>query len=168
MAQPSVLITLFAATFLSPVRAAESLCSSTEQTFFSCRIANSVKIASVCGARNTSPSDGYLQYRFGLPGKIEFEYPTEQKGSTEHFWWDGRSHADVDDNWFWFKSSGYVYSAFYIEDHKKHRGTQKIRTGILIEKKSDEKWNKTLKCAQPATGDFTRLADIVQSSEVDD
>jgi hypothetical protein len=168
MPKSSSLIALFTVAFLPTVQAAESLCSSTEHTFFSCPIANSVKIVSVCGAHNSSPTDGYLQYRFGLPGKIELEYPAEQKGSTEQFGWDGRSHPDVDDNWLWFRKGGYIYSVFYIEDREKHRGIPKVRTGVIIEKKSDEKWGKTLKCAQRATGDFTTLADIVQWGEVDD
>lgn len=53
---------------------AETLCSSGEDSYFSCKIKGKEKIVSICGSKDLSKERGYLQYRFGVPGKIEFEY----------------------------------------------------------------------------------------------
>jgi hypothetical protein len=161
------LIALLTITILQPVNAAETLCRSTEHTFFSCPADPSGKIISVCGGLNSQSGD-YLQYRFGLLGKIELEYPKAQKGSANRFWWDGRSHSNVSDSWLWFKNDGYVYSIFYIKDRIKSRNVPMVRTGVVIENKSDKRPARSLHCAKRATGDFTQLAEIVQWAEVDD
>jgi hypothetical protein len=165
MQRLSTILSLLACTLALPAQAAESLCSPIEQTFFSCSVAGSGEVVSVCGARNTSANEGYLQYRFGLPGKIQFEYPTNRSGSTKLFWWDGRVHLDVTDDWLWFKNDGFIYSVFFIEDHDTPDRKPEFRTGVLVEKKGNENAGKDLKCAQRATGDFKRLADIVEWRE---
>jgi hypothetical protein len=150
-----------------PAQAAGSLCDSAEQTFFSCPIKNSSKIVSVCG-KGSGSSEGYLQYRFGLPGKIEFEYPANRSGSTKLFGWDSRAHADVADDWLWFKNGGFVYSIFVVEDHDTPNGVPEFRAGVLVEKKGSDNASKELQCATRASGDFKRLGDIVEWKEVDD
>jgi hypothetical protein len=50
-----------------------TLCQPHEEVYFSCPVAG--KVLSVCASGNISPDNGYVQYRFGRIGKIEFEYP---------------------------------------------------------------------------------------------
>jgi hypothetical protein len=159
---------LATATLALPTKAAGSFCDVAEETFFSCSIANSDKIVSVCGTRNGSSGESYLQYRFGRPGKIEFEYPANRSGSTKHFWWDSRAHADVADDWLWFKNDGFVYSIFVVEDHDSPNRASEVRAGILVEEKGSDRASEELKCAARSSIDFKRLGNIVEWKEVDD
>ena len=72
--------------------AAESLCHQGETTFFSCTVKGG-KIVSLCGEGFTLDSysnyvadfDSWLQYRFGLPEKIEISFPSRRRNSLEKF-----------------------------------------------------------------------------------
>ncbi|WP_306716770.1 hypothetical protein [Burkholderia dolosa] len=54
-----------------------SLCHQGEVEYFSCKLQDSNKIASVCAADNVSPDHGYVQYRFGTHSNIEYKFPNE-------------------------------------------------------------------------------------------
>jgi hypothetical protein len=59
--------------------AAESrfLCSADEKVVFGCTLPNKKQV-SVCTAPRLTVSEGYLQYRYGTPAKIELEYPAQR------------------------------------------------------------------------------------------
>ncbi|MBB5447302.1 MULTISPECIES: hypothetical protein [unclassified Paraburkholderia] len=56
---------------------ATSLCHQGEVEYFSCKLQDSRKIASVCAADNVSPDRGYVQYRFGTHSNIEYKFPNK-------------------------------------------------------------------------------------------
>jgi hypothetical protein len=62
-----------------------SLCAPDERIIFSCPTEESAKILSLCASKDLTSDSGYLQYRYGPPGKIEFEYPKDRKGTQEKF-----------------------------------------------------------------------------------
>ena len=53
-----------------------TLCHPREDVYFSCPTENN-KIISLCAFENSSPNHGYVQYRFGTPDHIEFEFPNK-------------------------------------------------------------------------------------------
>src|SRR4051812_9756140 len=73
-------------------------CNSEEEAYFNCQIKGSKKIASVCGAgfNSTTRDPGYLQYRFGLPERIEFKYPatTAKEDMKDRFTYSASRTAD--------------------------------------------------------------------------
>jgi hypothetical protein len=148
---------------------AGSHCAASEQAYFSCTVKNSSKVISVCGSRDESPGGSYLQYRFGPPGKVEFEYPSNRRGSAKLFGWDSRAHVDVADDWLWFKDGGLVYGVFVIEDHDTGDGAPEYRAGLEVEvKNGPDEDGRTLQCAARPSGDFKRLGDFVEWKEMDD
>jgi hypothetical protein len=56
-----------------PVIAKDSHCSEQEQAIFSCSLGK--KIVSVCASKDISPTQGYLQYRFGPKKAPELLFP---------------------------------------------------------------------------------------------
>lgn len=58
---------------------AASLCKPEETVFFSCQLMNQ-KIISVCGSKDLSRNQGYMQYRFGKVSKVELQIPKENQG----------------------------------------------------------------------------------------
>src|SRR5258706_2400818 len=56
-----------------------SLCAKDERLIFSCPVKRAAKIVSVCASKDLTNDHGYLQYRFGVPGKIELAYPQDRQ-----------------------------------------------------------------------------------------
>lgn len=54
----------------------ETLCNEGEEVYFSCELEGVHKIASICATNNVSPTDGYVQYRYGTRSKLDFKYPS--------------------------------------------------------------------------------------------
>lgn len=58
---------------------APTLCASNETNLFSCTLSDK-KLVSLCTSKKTASDNGYVQYRFGLPGKIEVALPRKKAG----------------------------------------------------------------------------------------
>jgi hypothetical protein len=61
-----------------PAQAAASptLCESGEEVLFSCSTGK--KVISICASKDLAREHGYMQYRFGLPGKVELSVPSDR------------------------------------------------------------------------------------------
>lgn len=107
----TVVLSLFACNAI-----AQTHCVPPETTFFSCKIAGTQKIASLCGTAFKHPGessfsdDSWLQYRFGRLGAIEFRYPNSKRDSISKF--QGEFHRSIEgsDNSLWFSNNGITYS----------------------------------------------------------
>lgn len=89
-----------------------SLCTKDERVIFSCAVKRPAKIVSICGSKDLTSERGYLQYRFGLPGKIELEFPKDRKGTQAQFHYTHYFRAQVDLTEISFTLDGYEYSVF--------------------------------------------------------
>ena len=87
---------------------ATSLCRADEQTLFSCKVADT-KFASVCGSRRLDAKRGYVQYRFGRVGALEFEFPRAREATQRAFRYAHYFRARVDRTELSFESGGYSY-----------------------------------------------------------
>src|SRR5215471_3292929 len=88
------------------------LCSGDEKAYFSCRIKSSTKTASLCGSKNLTPTQGYLQYRFGVPEKVEMEFPKEKQNSQKSFRYAHYFRAQDDHTEFSFDNNGHTYTLY--------------------------------------------------------
>jgi hypothetical protein len=89
-----------------------SLCSKDEHIIFSCMVKRSAKIVSLCASTNFAKERGYLQYRFGLPDKVELEFPKERQGTQQKFHYSHYFRFQVDLTEINFEVGGYEYSVF--------------------------------------------------------
>ena len=89
-----------------------TLCAKDERLIFSCPVKRPAKIVSVCASKDLTSEHGYLQYRFGLPGKIELEYPKDRTGTQEKFHYTHYFRAQFDLTEIAFTIDGYEYSVF--------------------------------------------------------
>ena len=89
-----------------------SLCAKDERIIFSCPVKRPAKIVSICATKDLTGDRGYLQYRFGLPGKIELEYPKDRTGTQQKFKYTHYFRAQVDLTEIGFTIDGYEYSVF--------------------------------------------------------
>ena len=89
-----------------------TLCDKGERVIFSCPVKRPAKIVSLCASKDLSSDHGYLQYRFGLPGKVELEFPKDRTATQQKFQYSHYFRAQVDQTAINFTIEGYEYSVF--------------------------------------------------------
>jgi hypothetical protein len=106
---------------------ANTLCATNERVIFSCPV-KTAKIVSVCASKDLTSEHGYLQYRFGLPGKIELEFPKDRAGTQAKFQYTHYFRAKVDLTEINFTIKGYEYQIFddYNGEEKPAISTQGV------------------------------------------
>lgn len=85
-----------------------TLCSAEEDIYFSCPLTGG-KTVSVCAKGNNKPTAGYVQYRYGFPGKIEMLYPQKSVSPKGKFFVVDASEGSVNLNNIKFKKGPYTY-----------------------------------------------------------
>jgi hypothetical protein len=137
---------------------ANSLCTSTERIVFSCALKRSAKLVSLCASRDLSKERGYLQYRFGLPGNVELEFPKDRQGSQQKFRYQHYFRYQVDLTEISFESDGYQYSIHddYNGEEKPPVSTQGV--DVTAPGKGKE---AHFVCSAKAKADFSILADVL-------
>ena len=91
---------------------ANSLCAKDERIIFSCVTKRAAKIVSLCASKDLTNDRGYLQYRFGLPAKIELEFPKNRQGTQPQFHYSHYFRYQVDLTEINFTIDGYDYQIF--------------------------------------------------------
>lgn len=86
-----------------------TLCGVGEQVLFSCHIKGKDKTASVCASPEWRKREGYIVYRYGRLGRIEFSYPDEKIGSFDRFYFSSYLRPLVTQQSLRFESGGYEY-----------------------------------------------------------
>lgn len=139
-----------------------SLCSTAEHIIFSCAVKatakHPAKIVSLCASRDLDKERGYLQYRFGLPARIELEFPKERQASQRQF---SRTHYlrfQVDLNEINFTIGDYQYQIFdtYNGEEKPAISEQ----GVSVTGQGKPK-DATFICRGKPTRDYNALEDVL-------
>ena len=137
----------------------KSLCQSGEQTIWTCATTGN-KVASVCASKDLAEDKGYVQYRFGAPGKIELEYPKERKDSAQKFKYSRYTRPLVTMLTLEFENEGVVYE---IHDDDNSEEKPPVRAASIDI--ADGGKNASLVCRLPTTGSLMKLEDIVPRNE---
>ncbi len=159
-----ILILIVVLSYSSPVFGAETLCSTDEQVIFSCGIKGSSKTLSICASRPLTKNKGYLQYRFGAPGKTELEFPASREGSLARFSYSHYFRAQVDNTEVSFKNEGYEYSVF--SDYEGDVKPIINETGVRITDTATAK-ERTLLCRGRVVNHLASLAGVVPCEKED-
>ena len=88
---------------------AGTLCARDERIIFSCPIRRPAKIVSLCASKNLTSERGYLQYRFGVPEKIELQFPQDRTATQQKFQYTHYFRAQFDLTEISFTINGYEY-----------------------------------------------------------
>ena len=141
---------------------AGSLCEKDEKVVFSCPITKPAKIVSLCSSKELTKERGYLQYRFGLPGKIELEFPKHREQTQTAFKYSHYFRAQFDLTEISFTQDGHEYALFddYNDEQKPARHDQ----GIKITPPNGKE--VTLTCRGKAKAQYGDLAEYSLSPEV--
>jgi hypothetical protein len=147
-----------------PAHGEETLCHSDEKIIFNCRVAASPKIISICGSPNLDAAEGYLQYRFGTPKRIDFVFPATTSNTQQQFSWEWHHPYQSFSIDLWFQNNGYVYDVFSEELSEALNGVPggTHKYGVRVYKEDSEKpvGVGVFDCETQPTGEFD-LGDIV-------
>ena len=137
-----------------------SLCAKDEHIIFSCTIKRSAKIVSLCSSPLLTKEQGYLQYRFGLPTKIELEFPKDRQATQKHFHYSHYFRFQVDLTEIKFEIDGYEYSIFddYNGEEKPTISTQ----GISVTSPGKPR-DISFTCRAKPRADYSALQDALLS-----
>ena len=138
-----------------------TLCAKDERVIFSCLLRRPAKTVSVCAAKNLTRETGYLQYRFGLPRKIELEFPKERQGSQQKFTYVHYFRAQVDLTEIHFSVNDVDYSVFdqYNGEEKPVVSLQ----GVTVNKPETPQKETRLICRSKPKADFADLQAVLDN-----
>jgi hypothetical protein len=88
---------------------AAGLCSASETTVFNCELKENHKIVSMCSSNHLADGMGFLQYRYGLPNKVELTFPKSLENSQAQFGYDEYSRPDLSTFVVGFNNANYRY-----------------------------------------------------------
>jgi hypothetical protein len=143
-----------------------SLCAKTERIIFSCMTKRSgvassrspAKIVSLCASRDLDKEHGYLQYRYGLPEKIELEFPSSRTGTQQMFQYTHYMRYQVDLTEINFEIDGYQYQIF--DDYNGEEKPRISTEGVSVSAPGKPK-DVSFVCRTKAKADYSRLDEIL-------
>jgi hypothetical protein len=139
--------------------AEDSLCAPTEQVLFSCSIGKAEKIASLCGSPELKKGSGYLQYRYGVRGKIELVFPATKDNSLEKFRYAHYFRYQIDRAQVSFSNGGFEYSVFTSYDREGKRPVEEH--GVLVSKEGPSSKETHLICKSPVSMQLEKLENVL-------
>jgi len=138
-----------------------SLCESTEKIVFSCTVGKTAKVVSLCSSTALTKDRGYMQYRFGLPGKIELEFPKQREQTQSAFKYSHYFRAQFDQTEISFTTNEYEYAIF--DDYNGEQKPAQRDQGIKIRPPIGSE--VTLTCRGKATAHYEDLAEALPEPE---
>ncbi len=90
----------------STIAQVQSLCEKNERVVWSCRAG--IKYYSLCASGDLSSSSGYMQYRAGRRGAIEFRFPADQQHLRNYFKYRLLPYGAA----LTFRNGGYSYGIY--------------------------------------------------------
>ena len=137
-----------------------TLCARDERVIFGCVLKQPAKIVSICASKNLTNETGYLQYRFGLPGKIELEFPKDRTGTHQKFEYNHYFRARVDLTEINFTIDGVNYSVF--DDYQGEEKPAVSDQGVSINWPGTNKKEVRLTCRTKPKADYADLQDVLR------
>lgn len=157
-----MLSTLLTLTQLSSA-ASGSLCQPPEKTYFECTTKKGT-IISVCGSKSFSPTEGYLQYRYGTEKKIDLEFPGDRNDSAKKFFYVLYTRPQTSYQNLSFTNAGTKYSVFSHYDGDSSPPVSSA--GVLVVPKGSPK-GITVACAGKPVNELSALKEFA-SCDPDD
>jgi hypothetical protein len=136
-----------------------TLCAQGERVIFSCALRQTAKVVSVCASQDLTNEKGYLQYRFGRPGKIELEFPKDRANTQQQFEYSHYFRARVDLTEINFTVDGVSYSVF--DDYQGEEKPAVSEQGVAINWGTNKKEVRLL-CAAKPKADYADLQDVLR------
>ncbi len=139
-----------------------TLCARSERVIFSCSVKRPAKIVSLCASKDLTSERGYLQYRFGVPEKIELEFPKDRTGTQQKFQYTHYFRAQVDLTEISFSSNGYEYQI--TDDYNGEEKPAQISQGVSVTAPGKPK-DVSFVCRTKPKADYTDLQAVLPNGQ---
>jgi len=139
-----------------------TLCAKDERVIFSCPVRRPAKIVSLCASKDLTSDRGYLQYRFGVPEKIELEFPQSKTGTQPKFQYTHYFRAQVDLTEISFSSNGYEYQI--TDDYNGEEKPAQISQGVSVTAPGKPK-DVSFVCRTKPKVDYTDLQAVLPNGQ---
>ncbi len=139
-----------------------TLCARDERVIFSCPIRRPAKIVSLCASKDLTSETGYLQYRFGLPAKVELEFPKERTGTQQKFQYSHYFRAQVDLTEISFSNNGYDYQI--TDDYNGEEKPAQSIQGVSVTAPGKPK-EVSLRCRVKPKADYADLQAVLPNGQ---
>jgi hypothetical protein len=158
----TVLVCLTILTVQTATPSTQSLCAGTEHIVFNCSIKHTAKLVSLCASKDFGKDRGYLQYRFGVPGKIELEFPRTKSNNQQQFHYSHYFRYQVDLTEISFNIDGYEYQIFDNYNGEEKRKISEEGVNVTAPGKTKE---TSFICAAKAQADYSVLQDALTNEQ---
>ena len=138
-----------------------TLCAQDERVIFACVLRRPAKIVSICASKDLTRDTGYLQYRFGRPGRIELEFPKDRIGTPSQFEYKHYFRALVDLTEINFTADGVAYSV--IDDYNAEEKPAQSLEGLTINWPGTNRKEVRYVCRTKPKTDYTDLEAVLSS-----
>jgi len=138
----------------------KTLCAADERIIFSCVLRQPAKIVSMCASKDLTNEKGYLQYRFGMPEKIELEFPQDRTNTQQQFEYSHYFRARVDMTEINFTVNGVSYSVF--DDYNGEEKPEVSEQGVSINWPGTNKKEVRYRCSSKPKADYADLQDVLR------
>lgn len=141
-----------------------SLCASDEKTIWSCETATR-KIVSICGSKQLDKQRGYLQYRFGRPGRVELEYPRARENTQMAFAYFRYTRPLVTYLGLRFKINEYDYEVYDNSNEEEGAGGGS-EAGVTVTPAGNTAKTVDYRCRKPVVHHLIELEEVVPNTEM--
>lgn len=148
---------------VAPALQPNTLCAKEERVIFACVLRRPAKVVSICASKELTRDTGYLQYRFGLPARIELEFPKERNGTQKKFEYTHYFRALVDLNEIGFSVDGVEYSV--IDDYNAEEKPAQSLEGLTINWPGTTRKAVRYTCRTKPKTDYTDLQAVLSSGQ---
>lgn len=142
--------------------AADSLCSAGERVVFSAFVEGSNKLVSICSSSRLDDRQGYLQYRFGRPGKVELQFPSSKQNTQKAFTYIRYTRPLVTYLTVKFSTADYQYSIHEDNDAEmKPPSNAAYITITPLRERAGDSSELTIRLRGRVKGSLMNLEDVV-------
>lgn len=143
--------------------AMSGLCNGQEVVMFSCRVRTDKWVA-LCASPELSIASGYLQYRFGKPNALDFEFPLERDDSSRmRFSYSRYTRAHVTKITVSFEREGRTYTLF--DDRDSEFGRAQRLQGVRVKRTDSITPDRPLVCEASTVNRLMTLEPILPCDE---
>ena len=140
---------------------AGTLCARDERIIFSCPIRRPAKIVSLCASKDLTSERGYLQYRFGVPEKIELQFPQDRTATQQKFQYTHYFRAQFDLTEISFTINGYEYQI--TDDYNGEEKPAQTMQGVSVTAPGKPK-EVSFTCRIKPKADYTDLQAVLPNN----
>lgn len=160
-------IFLMLASATNVAAAPKSLCEDNEKLFWNCPVKEKNKIASICGSKDLSSTEGYIQYRYGTTKAVELKFPATHERSQKKLMYARYTRPMVTYLRVRFKNSGYEYAMEDSNDDTEGLDPEekKAANGSWLTVTTPKAVEKRMRCEEDTRGSLMELEDILPNED---